>query len=139
MIRANWNIRVRSFLICVLFTSALASFAAAQDWTAWQGPQGGTRLRAQLRDKGQNAQNHMAAVEVEVQNAWLHYPNPVQQPGIQAAVLQYRLDSCPPILTTDTRLRFAELTSGDHIISVTLLSSDNKPISPTAKLQLNVP
>jgi hypothetical protein len=105
----------------------------------WQGPQAGVRVRAQLEDKAQNARAHLAAVEVEVQNVWLHYPYPAPQRGIQVGVLKYQLDNCAPVLTTDTRLRFSELTSGDHAISVTVLSTDNRPLSPPARMELRVP
>lgn len=126
-------------LLCLAFCYVVPAPAVAQNWTMWEGPQAGVRLRAQLRDKEQNSRKHLAAVEVEVQNVWLHYPYPVPQAGIQAAVLQYQLDSCPPVLTTDTRLRFDELTSGAHEIAVTLLGPEDRPISPSAQLLLNVP
>jgi len=112
--------------------------AMTQDWTLWEGAQGAPRLRAQFRDKDQNARNRIAAVEVEVQNVWLNYPNPVRQQGIQAAVLEYRLDSCPTILTTETRLRFANLKSGAHTINVHLVAG-NRIVSPDARLQVNIP
>lgn len=133
------GIASRATLIFGLCVSLLLP-AAAQNWSMWQGPQEGIRLRAQLRDKEQNARQHLAAIEVEVQNAWLHYPSPVQQAGIQAAVLEYQLDSCPPVLTTDTRLRFDHLARGVHRVSVALLgANDNRALSPTVTLEVSVP
>lgn len=96
-------------------------------------------MRAQLRDKDQNARSHAAAVEVEVQNVWLNYPDPVPQQGIQAAVLEYQLDNCPAILTTETRLSFERLSSGEHAISIVLVGKDNRAISPRARLQVSIP
>lgn len=129
----------RDLLIALLASLFLAEIAIAQDWTVWEGAQQAPRLRAQLRDKDQNARNRVAAVEVQVRNVWLHYPNPVPQQGIRAAVLEYKLDNCAPILTTDTRLRFEGLSSGEHAITVTLVGEDNRTISPPARLQVAIP
>ena len=124
------------FALC----AGLLSPVNAQNWSMWQGPKGGVRLRAQLRDKQHNAPGHVAAVEVEVQNVWLHYPSSVQQAGVVAAVLEYRLDSCPPVLTTDTRLRFFQLPQGTHQVSIALLRADNNVLlSPVLKLEVSVP
>jgi hypothetical protein len=133
------RIASRAILSFVLCSGWLPS-AAAQNWSLWQGPQGGVRLRAQLRDQEQSARQHLASIEVEVQNVWLHYPSPVQQAGVQAAVLEYQLDSCPPILTTDTRLRFNQLKQGIHHVNVGLLRADNNsPLSPIVTLEVNIP
>jgi hypothetical protein len=139
MLKGIGKMRGRTFLTTVIFCGLFATPSVAQNWTMWEGPQDGPRLRVQLRDKEQNARNHLAAIEVEVQNVWLHYPDPIPQPGVQAAVLQYRLDSCPPVLTTATRIRFDQLAPGDHTVVVTLLGPDNRPISPSASLQVKVP
>lgn len=129
----------RDLSIALLSSLFLAHIAIAQDWTLWEGARQAPRLRAQLRDKDQNARNHMAAVEVEVQNVWLNYPNPAPQQGIQSAVLEYKLDNCSPILTTDSRLSFERLSSGEHAISVVLVGKDNRAISPPARLQVSIP
>jgi hypothetical protein len=117
----------------------LVASASAQEWTDWQGPSGGARIRAGLRDRAQNAEKHAASVEVEVQNIWLNYPNDFAQPGISVGVLQYQLDHCPTILTTDTRLRFQDLPSGSHTISVSLLGTNNRVLAPEAKMTLQIP
>lgn len=126
--------------LLVSLAAGLMSPATAQNWSMWQGSEGGVQVRARLRDKEQNARQHLAAVEVEVQNVWLHYPAPVPQDGIQVAVLEYRLDSCPPVLTTDTRLRFDQLAPGVHRVRVALLgANDSSPISPVVTLEVNIP
>ena len=123
------------FFVCLL----AEGLGLAQNWTMWQGPNAGVRIRARLRDQPENAQKHIVAIEVEVQNVWLHYPNPVSQAGVEVGVLQYQLDRCPPVLTTDTRLRFDQLTSGEHTVSLTLLAEDNRPLSPTIRLDVSIP
>jgi hypothetical protein len=125
--------------LVILFIGTARTTAAAQEWTDWQGPNGGVRIRAGLRDRDQNAQKHVAAVEVEVQNVWLNYPDVFAQPGVRVGVLQYQLDQCPKILTTDTRLQFVDLPPGDHAITVNLLDINNQLLAPAAKMTLTVP
>jgi peroxiredoxin len=59
-------------------------------------------------------------VEVEVENIWLNYPNEHVEPGIKIGVLQYQIDHCPAVLTTETRLRFQRLKRGKHTITISL-------------------
>lgn len=127
-----------AFLFSTIFM-VFGPTAAAQDWTDWQGPNGGTRIRAGLRDRVQNAQKHVAAIEVEVQNVWLNYPDVFAQPGVRVGVLEYQMDQCPKILTTDTRLRFLDLPAGNHTITVSLLDIHNQLLAPEAKMTLDVP
>jgi non-ribosomal peptide synthetase component E (peptide arylation enzyme) len=96
-------------------------------------------LRARLRDEAQNAKNHIAAVEVEVQNVWLNFPDVVSQSVVQTGVLQYKVDHCPAIVTTETRIRFQQLTRGHHTITIGLLGADNRLLAPTVKLPITVP
>jgi hypothetical protein len=103
------------------------------------GPQASTRVRARLRDKDQNARDHIAVVEVEVLNVWLDTPQVVEQPGIQVGVLRYQVDRCPPVVTTATRLQFHQLTPGDHTITVAVTGADDRQITPSAQLKLTVP
>ncbi len=135
--RLRLNTFLTGFFAAALLLSV--SSAAAQDWTDWQGPSGGPRLRARLLDKEANAALGVAAVEVEVQNTFLDYPQVSQQAGVPEGVLQYQLDSCAPILTTDTRLRFQQLKHGTHTISVSLLGLDNRALAPRAQLELAIP
>jgi|SRR5579884_1604262 hypothetical protein len=121
-----------------MFCFLLVGAAAAQNWSDWLGPQDGASLRVRLLNEAQNAGAHIAAVEVEVRNVFLNYPDVVQQSGVTSAVLQYRIDNCPAIVTTDTRLRFEHLASGHHDISVQLLGADERPISPEAKLLVSI-
>ncbi len=113
--------------------------AFSQDWTDWLGPQGSASLRARLKDKKQNAENHIASVEVEVQDIWLNFPNAAEQPGIEVGVSQYQVDHCPAVVTTDTELRFEGLKPGGHSITVGVLGLDNSLLTPKAKLEVRVP
>jgi len=119
-------------LLCIFQT-------AGPGWTDWAGPVGGPRLRARLLDGTDNAKKRVAAVEVEAKNVWLHSPVPTSAYGVVTAVLQYRLDSNPPVVTSDTRLRFEQLPSGNHIITVALLGVDHRVISGPAKLSVHIP
>jgi hypothetical protein len=122
----------------LIFSNILAGQVPGADWSDWLGAQGYARIRARLRDKAQNARMHSASVEVEVQNVWLHYPDEAAEPDIQVGVLQYRIDHCPAIVTTETRLRFQELPSGHHTITVGLLGMDNRLVTPRVHLVVTI-
>lgn len=117
----------------------MCGFATAQDWTDWIGPKGGPRLRARLLDKTQYAAQHEADVEVEVGNVWLTDPSSEELSTIPAAALEFRLDTDPPMVTTASRVRFVDLPSGKHSISVGLLGRDNRLLAPRATLELEIP
>lgn len=89
--------------------------------------------------KAEDVARHIASVEVEVGNIWLHYPDLFFQSGLQVGVLDYQIDNCPPIITTDTHIRFEEISSGAHTITVRLLGTDNQPLGPKVKLAFQVP
>jgi hypothetical protein len=113
---------------------------SAQNATDWLGEYGGPRIRASLRDPTQNARNHVASVEVEVENIWLNYPNEYMESGVRVGVLQYRIDHCPAILTTETRLRFEKLKRGKHAVTIRLLGSNNELlVAPIATLRFRIP
>lgn len=133
------EVAISSFSNLLLVLLALTAPAIAQSWTIWEGPKGAPRLRAELWNKADNAEHGIASVEVEVQNVWIHSPAATPQPGIPEAILKYQLDSCPGIFTTDTRLKFAELAPGNHVIRVALVGTDNHVISPDATLTLTTP
>lgn len=82
---------------------------------------------------------HSAAVEVEVQNIFLSSVEVPAAATIHRGVLRYQLDGCAPVTTTDTRLRFDQLSSGDHTITVAILGLDNRLLTPDATLRLKVP
>lgn len=113
---------------------------AAQGWTDWQGNPGTPRLRARLIDIEINAGKRAASVEVEAQNVWLHSPvAPVSQYGVKSAVLEYKLDNDPSVVTPDTRLKFEQLTPGNHVIAIRLIGIDDQPIDGVVKLSVHVP
>lgn len=111
----------------------------AADWSPWQGAPGAAQIRARLRDKAQYAAQHIVAVEVEVQNVWLTLPGPVSSAGIVRGILRYQLDDCPPAVTTETRLRFEQLSPGRHTITVVALGIDNRLLTPYATMQVKIP
>jgi hypothetical protein len=108
-------------------------------WTDWTGTAGNPRLRARLVDAADNSKKHAAAVEVEVKDVWLHTPAPSAAYGVVTAILQYKVDNDPSVVTPDPHLRFEQLSSGNHVITVTLLGVDDRPISGTARLSAHIP
>lgn len=114
-------------------------FPPTADWTSWQGEPESVQLRARLRDEALYAAQHTAAVEVEVQKIWLSPPVPVPQGGVQQGILRYQLDRCPPVVTTDTRLRFEQLSPGRHTITVVVLGLDERMLTPFATLHIKIP
>lgn len=113
---------------------------AGQGWTDWQGAPGNPRLRARLIENETNAGKHAASVEVEVKNVWLHSPvPPINQYGVRSALLEYKLDEGPSVVTSDARLKFEQLTPGNHVIAIRLIGIDDRPIGSVAKLSVHVP
>jgi hypothetical protein len=131
-----WNIKPL-VLACMFFTIQIAD----PGWTDWIGPVGGVRLRARLLNETDNSKLHAASMEVEVKHVWLHTPGPssAYSYGVVAAVLRYQLDSNPPVVTPDPRLRFEQLPSGNHVITIVLLGADDRVISGPAKLSVHIP
>jgi len=117
----------------------LPAAAAGTHWTDWLGPSGSPKLRADLKNETQSAQNHVADVEVEVENVWLNFPDNINQTGVTTGVLRYQVDRCPPVVTTETRIQFEQLTRGNHLITVELLGRDNRQLAPAAKLEVRIP
>jgi hypothetical protein len=112
---------------------------ADTDWTDWVGPSGAPQLRARLKAKAQNAAQHVAVVEVEVRNAFLDNPNVIAQTGVALGILQYQIDQCPTIVTTDSQLQFQRLARGSHVITVVLIGRDNRLLTPRVNLQVTIP
>jgi hypothetical protein len=123
-------------MVCVLFIGTMAG----QGWTDWQGGAEGPQLRARLIDSAANAEKHVASVEVEVKHVWLHSPvAPVSQYGARSALLEYKLDNDPSVVTSDTRLKFEQLAPGNHVIAIMLIGIDDRQIGSVAKLSVAVP
>ena len=122
-------------LSCVLFALQIA----VPGWTDWTGPAGGPRIRARLLNEAGDAKAHVASLEVEAEHVWLHAPASPSEYGVVAAVLRYQLDSNPPVVTSDTRLRFEQLPSGNHVITIVLLGADNHVISGPVRLSAHIP
>ena len=54
-------------------------------------------------------------------------------------MLRYQLDHCPPAVTTETRLRFEQLSRGNHTITVAALGVDNRLLTPYATMHVTIP
>lgn len=132
----SWACVAFAAIFCFVLFDLVAS---AQEWSDWQGPSGGVRIRAGLRDPAANGKYHAAAIEVEVENVWLNYPDAYAGSGIRIGVLQYEIDQCPKILTTDTRLRFQDLSPGTHLITISLLDLNQQLLAPEVKLTVVIP
>lgn len=128
-----------SFSFAQLEPAAAPEVPPTADWTLWQGQPDSVQIRARLRDEASYAAQHTAAVEVEVQRIWLSPPVPVPRGGVQQGILQYHLDRCPPVVTTDTRLRFEQLSPGDHTITIAVLGLDHRQLTPFATLHVKIP
>jgi len=112
----------------------------AANWSNWLGPAGSGRIRARLRDQSAYAAQHSAAVEVEVQNIFLtSVEGGTTTSAVPRGLLQYQVDDCPTVVTTDTRLRFDHLAAGKHAITVSVIGLDNRQITPQVKLQVDIP
>jgi hypothetical protein len=109
------------------------------DWSNWLGPSGSGRIRARLRDESTFAAQHSAAVEVEVQNVYLSSVNLISRAGIVRGLLQYHVDNCPTVVTTDTRLRFDQLASGKHTITVAVIDFNSRLMTPQVILHAKIP
>jgi hypothetical protein len=120
---------------CVLFAVQIAT----QGWTDWAGTVGGPRVRARLLNEADNSKAHVASVEVEVQHVWLHAPESPGEYGVVSALLQYRVDNNPSVVTSDSRLRFEQLPSGNHVITIVLVGADDRAISGPARLSAQIP
>lgn len=133
------SVRLFPVVIFAIFFWLSIRPVAAQNWTDWSGPDGSVRIRAGFVNQTQNAAKHLVAVEVEVEDVWLNYPNVFSEPGLRVGVLQYQLDHCPPILTTDTRLRFQDLPAGDHVVTVRVVDSAGNLLAPRVSLNVLIP
>src|SRR5437870_2631197 len=84
-------------------------------------------LTAALDDAVANTSKREAAVDVHVTGVNLVDPASVsEQPRTGEGHLEYRVDNGPTIDTTETRLRFHDLSSGNHTIEVALVGNDHK-------------
>lgn len=117
--------------------------AAAQDQYA--GTQGSApvalpRLSAELVDADKKAREKSATVVAVVKDLALVDPDSTRatpRPG--QGHLHYRLDDGPTIASTATKLSFHGLSSGTHVLTVSLAANDHSPLGPSVTLRLTVP
>lgn len=113
---AGW----RKPALAVVLGVLLVGMTGAQDGV-WQGQKDHPMLRASLKDKEKNSENHIAEVEVETQNIALVNAN-VSYRSHDFGILEYQVDQGPVLATDDTQVMFRDLTPGKHIITIALAS-----------------
>lgn len=111
------------------------------DRTTLAGPSGlAPLLIASLVDPEKNAKQHKAVVEVQTDGVRLVDPAQVHnQPKIDEAHIQYRLDGGPVHNSTSRTWTFDQLSPGDHEIHVALAASDNQPVGKSKRLHIHIP
>lgn len=97
-------------------------------------------LIAKLVDRNANARNHKAVVEVQTDGLTIVDPATVDdQPKLDEAHLQYRLDNDAIQNTTSRTFTFQHLSRGTHLIRVALATSDNHQMGKEKTLKVNIP
>jgi hypothetical protein len=111
------------------------------DRTTLAGQSGaGPLLAAWLVDEEKNAKQHKAIVSVQTDGVQLVDPAQAHnQPKMDQAHIQYRLDDGPVQNTTAKTWIFDQLSPGEHRIYVALATSDNHLIGKSKKLHVHVP
>jgi hypothetical protein len=111
------------------------------DRTTMVGQSGmGPLLIAKLIDRDANAKKHQAVVAVQTDGVRLVDSAAANhEPRLDEAHIQYRLDDAPAQDSTSKTWTFAKLSSGEHRIRVTLVSSDNHPMGKDKVLKVRVP
>lgn len=100
----------------------------------------GPLLIAKLVDRNANARNHKAVVEVQTDGLTIVDPATVDdQPKLDEAHLQYRLDNDAIQNTTSRTFTFQHLSRGTHLIRVALATSDNHQMGKEKTLKVNIP
>lgn len=130
---AGWRKPALAVIIGVL----LVGITRAQDGV-WQGQKDNPMLRASLKDKEKNSQNHVAEVEVETQNIALVNAS-VSYRSHDFGILEYQVDQGPVLATDDTHVIFRDLAPGKHIITISLASADYKELRAKTQLEVDVP
>lgn len=111
------------------------------DRTTFAGQAGaGPLLIAKLIDEQKNAKQRRAVVAVQTDGVRMVDPAEAHdQPKIDEAHLQYKLDHGPVQNSTSKTRTFDNLSPGDHEIFVALATSDNHPVGKGKKLHVHIP
>ena len=138
-------------MLTLLFPSAYAQWKEPpatgsptnelEDRTNLVGQSGlGPLLTATLVDVDRNAKSHRAVVEVQTDGVRIVDPASLKnEPKLDEAHLQYRLDNGEIQNSTSKTWTFDNLSPGEHRIDVALASSDNHAIGKSLTLKLRIP
>jgi hypothetical protein len=58
---------------------------------------------------------------------------------VDRGMLRYQLDQYPCVVAIATNLRFDQVPSGQHTVTVAVIGFDNRLITPEAKLRVKIP
>jgi hypothetical protein len=124
--------------LAVVLGIFLTGTVMAQDG-AWQGQTGHPMLRATLKDKEKNLEKHVAEVEVETRNIALVNLGNTSYSGSDLGILEYQIDQGPVLATADTLVMFRDLSTGKHIITISLVGNDYKELGAKTELEVDIP
>jgi hypothetical protein len=91
---------------------------------------GNVTLTAKLMDEAMMSKDKMAMTDVKVSGVKLAH---------HGSHLHYQIDDSPIIVTNDTMLSFANLSSGKHTINVTVVDAKHQPLAGPETIEVNIP
>jgi hypothetical protein len=119
--------------------AALLSLPAAAQENAWQGSDNGPRLKIEVLNREQNANDHRVVVKADTENIALTDPLASPSGGYDEGLLQFRIDNGAYFVTGDSRAAFLNLPSGQHTVEVILADTNYKPLGPKVDVQVSIP
>ena len=96
-------------------------------------------LRIEVLDERRNAQDKKIVVRANLTGVQLIEPNSKGEIVQYEGYLQYRLDGSSPVETTELQHEFANLTSGEHTVEVSLVTREGAPIVKPRILTVHIP
>jgi hypothetical protein len=134
----NMHVCWRKQAVAVVLGIFLTGTVMGQDGV-WQGQKGRPMLRASLKNKEKNSEQHAAEVEVETQNIALVNLGIPSYAANDLGVLEYQVDHGPVLATADSLVMFRNLTPGKHIITISLVSTNYKELGARSELEVDIP
>lgn len=117
-----------------------SSQAQLADLTKMSGMTGlGPALEAELERESENAKEKKAVIRAAVWGVNLVDPNSVKEPSNTQAFLAYTVDRNAPVVTAEKEYTFANLTPGEHIITVRLMAAQNLTIGVPKMVKVEIP
>lgn len=97
-------------------------------------------MSAALIDPRANAKQHAVVIQTETDGVRIVDPASARYvPRLDEAHFRYQVDGDTPVDSTNTRIEFRELGSGEHLIHVWLVGNDNRPVGEPQTLKVHVP